>query len=98
LDFIAQKYAFSPCPIQILCIFALPQKLKGKVANILKERRCTNALSAACRISQIPTSPYDKAMANAHVWYIHPFVYMKKRGLRHCLSSVRGDARALQAG
>ena len=37
-----------------------------RMADILKKRRCSNALSAACRISQIPTSPCDKAMANAH--------------------------------
>lgn len=33
--------------IQIFCIFAPLQKPKGQAANILKERRCTNALSVA---------------------------------------------------
>ena len=58
--------------------FCLAAKPKGQAANILKERRCTNALSAANRISQIPTLPYGKAMANAHVVGIYISLYILK--------------------
>ena len=53
--------------VSLPCRFAS----KGQAADILKKRRCTNALSTVIRISQIPTLLYDKAMANAHVFGIY---------------------------
>ena len=65
------------------------------MTDILKKRRCTNALSAVIRISQIPTLLYDKAMANAHVFGIYIICVYDKRGLSALLILSRRQCESL---
>ena len=48
-----------------------------RMADILKKWRCTNALSAELRISQIHYLPHGKAIANAHYGSLYiPILYI----------------------
>ena len=69
-----------------------------QVADILKKRRCSNALSAVIRISQIQTLLYDKAMTNAHVFGIYIICIYDKRGLSALLILSRRQCESLDDG
>ena len=60
------KFSFHRTPFQYFFVSLPCQTPKMRLADILKKRRCTNALSAELRISQIQNLPHGKAMANAH--------------------------------
>ena len=90
--------------IMFFCIFAAstnrsPLRVRGRATDIFK-RRWVNVLSAAAWTSQLQNYPHGKAMVNAH-WIVSSEVLhygtrtdIQQRGLRHCLSSGKGNAKA----